>query len=76
MTTRPTVSGAQLVKALERLGYLVVRQRGSHVRLRHPTEPTRRPTTVPMHRELKTGTLRAILADANLTLADLIALLE
>jgi predicted RNA binding protein YcfA (HicA-like mRNA interferase family) len=42
----------------------VVRQRGSHVRLKHPNRRT--PLTVPLHRELKRGTLAGILGDARL----------
>jgi len=45
-----------------------VRQKGSHMHLRHPIDSARRPLTVPNHRTLKVGTLRAILHDANLTI--------
>ena len=63
MTERlPVVSGAQLVRALESLGWENVRQRGSHVRLKHPERATA--IVVPLHRELKRGTLSAILRDA------------
>jgi predicted RNA binding protein YcfA (HicA-like mRNA interferase family) len=48
----------------ERLGYTVVRQRGSHVRLRHATDPSRKPLTVPDHRTLKPGLLRHLMRDA------------
>lgn len=48
-----------LVRALERRGYLVVRQRGSHVSLR---KAGAQPITVPRHSPLKVGTLNAILA--------------
>lgn len=60
----PVVSGERLVKALERDGWQVARQRGSHVRLKHPDR--RISLTVPLHRELKRGTLSGILADAGL----------
>ena len=75
MSPLPIVSGRQMVLALERIGYQVVRQRGSHVRMRHASEPVRRPVTVPQHRELKPGTLRAILRDADLTVEALQELL-
>ncbi len=68
MTRLPVVSGREVIVALERLGYVVVRQRGSHVRMRHPTKTDCHPVTVPEHRTLKTGTPRAILRDANLSL--------
>lgn len=60
----PAVSGDALVRALRRGGWEVVRQRGSHVRLKHPDRHT--PLTVPLHRELKRGTLAGILGDAGL----------
>ena len=61
----PVVSGAQLVRALDRLGWRVARQRGSHVRLKHPDRAIA--VTVPLHRELKRGTLSGILADAGIS---------
>jgi predicted RNA binding protein YcfA (HicA-like mRNA interferase family) len=60
----PVVSGAQLVAVLERRGWQVLRQRGSHVRLRHPDRSVF--LVVPLHRELKNGTLNGILRDAGL----------
>jgi predicted RNA binding protein YcfA (HicA-like mRNA interferase family) len=60
----PVVSGQRLVGALEREGWQLVRQRGSHVRMKHPGHRTS--ITVPLHRELKRGTLSGILNDAGL----------
>jgi predicted RNA binding protein YcfA (HicA-like mRNA interferase family) len=57
------VSGAQLVRVLERLGSQVP-QRGSHVRLRNPERSMF--LVVLLHRELKQGTLSGILRDAGL----------
>jgi predicted RNA binding protein YcfA (HicA-like mRNA interferase family) len=62
----PVVSGRQLVRALERTGYVVDRQKGSHVILRQTQPPFRR-LTVPDHKELAKGTLRAILREVGLT---------
>jgi predicted RNA binding protein YcfA (HicA-like mRNA interferase family) len=59
---QPVVSGAQLVAALGKLGWVPVRQRGSHVRLRHADHANS--LVVPLHRELKRGTLAGILRDA------------
>jgi predicted RNA binding protein YcfA (HicA-like mRNA interferase family) len=56
------VSGDRLVRALERLGYSVIRQKGSHVRVRHEG-PMVHVVTVPLHNPLKTGTLHAILSE-------------
>ncbi len=71
----PVVSGARLVAALQRVGYRVVRQKGSHVRLRADGGEGRKPITVPLHREIKAGLLRAILRDADLSADDLRKLL-
>jgi predicted RNA binding protein YcfA (HicA-like mRNA interferase family) len=49
MSRLPVTSGRKVVAALERIGYVVVRQRGSHIRMRHPTDSRRRPVTVPDH---------------------------
>lgn len=74
MSSRLTVvSGQQLIKVLERSGWEVARQRSSHVRLHHPDR--RIFLTVPLHRELKRGTLSGILADAGLDGDDLRELL-
>jgi predicted RNA binding protein YcfA (HicA-like mRNA interferase family) len=70
MSGLPVISGRQAVAALERLGYEVVRQKGSHMRLRHPSDPARQPGTVPDHKELKSGTLRAIIRDAGVSVEE------
>jgi predicted RNA binding protein YcfA (HicA-like mRNA interferase family) len=56
------VPADRLIRALERLGYEVIRQRGSHVRLRNEGPPVRT-ITVPLHNPLKTGTLHGILSE-------------
>jgi predicted RNA binding protein YcfA (HicA-like mRNA interferase family) len=71
----PVVSGDQLIRALAKFGYVRVRQKGSHVRLRHATDPQRVPVTVPLHNEIAFGTLRRILRDAALTVEQLISAL-
>jgi predicted RNA binding protein YcfA (HicA-like mRNA interferase family) len=58
----PVVWGAQLVRALEKLGWEAVRQRGSHVQLKHADRSTL--LVAPLHRKLKRGTLSGILRDA------------
>ena len=62
----PRISGRDAVQAFATVGYEVVRQRGSHIRLRHPTA-ARLPLTVPDHRELKPGLLRGLIRDAGMT---------
>lgn len=53
------VSGDRLIRTLQQVGYAIVRQSGSHVRLQHPGPPAHA-VTVPLHHPLKTGTLHAI----------------
>ena len=71
----PVISGDELIRALGKFGYVVVRQKGSHVRLRHPSDPQRLPVIVPLHKEIAFGTLRRILRDAHITLDQLLAAL-
>jgi len=55
------VSGKDAIKSLERLGFIQVRQRGSHVILKKSTTTGNIGCVVPLHKELKIGTLRGIL---------------
>ena len=54
------IGGDRLVRVLQDLGYVVVRQKGSHVRLTHPGPPQAH-VAVPMHRQIKIGTLHDVL---------------
>ena len=56
------VSADRVIHALEHLGYAVIRQKGSHVRLRHEGPPVHT-ITIPLHNPLKTGTLHGILSE-------------
>ncbi len=67
MPKLPRLSGAQLVRALKRLGFATIRQRGSHLLLKKSTEEGEIGCVVPMHRELATGTLHGILHQAKVT---------
>ena len=69
----PVLSGEELIRALGKFGYVRVRQKGSHVRLRHPSDPRRKPVTVPLHPTIARGTLRNILRDAQITVEQLTA---
>ena len=60
----PVVSGEEAVKAFRKLGYEADAQHGSHIILRHSSG---RRLTVPNHRELAKGTLRALIREAGLT---------
>ncbi len=70
----PIVSGIELVKALSKIGYEIDHQTGSHMILRHRQYPHRR-LTVPNHKEIAKGTLRAIIRQAGLTVEELVKLL-
>jgi predicted RNA binding protein YcfA (HicA-like mRNA interferase family) len=69
----PVVSGQQLIKAFGKIGYYVRAQQGSHVHLRHPVRP---PLTVPAHKEIARGTLRAIIRQAGFSLDEFSELLK
>lgn len=56
------VSADRLIRVLEHLGYRVVRQKGSHIRMKLEGPPPHF-ITVPQHRPLKTGTLHGILSE-------------
>jgi predicted RNA binding protein YcfA (HicA-like mRNA interferase family) len=71
----PALTARQVIRALERAGFVVSRTSGSHCRLIHPSNPTRK-VTVPVHStDLKRGTLRSIISQAGLTVAEFIELL-
>jgi len=70
------MSGSRVIKALEHIGYRVVQQRGSHIRLRDEVNPNHLPLTVPNHKTVKPGLLRKILRDADLTVEEFLALLK
>jgi predicted RNA binding protein YcfA (HicA-like mRNA interferase family) len=63
MAKLPALSGAKTIRTLETLGFVVMRQSGSHVVLRRGNKGC----VVPMHRELKTGTLAGILRQAEIS---------
>ena len=65
----PDLSGRETIKALSKVGFRVTRQRGSHVRLEKSNEETIK-LTVPLHKNLKKGTLRRIISDAGLTVEE------
>jgi len=73
VTKLPSVSGRECVRALEKLGFVLRRQEGSHMILRR-NEPFSQ-VVVPDHRELDRGTLRAILRHAGIEIAQFAELL-
>lgn len=66
MTKLAGISGQAAIKKFCQLGYTVVRQKGSHVRLRHPDAKRHKHLTIPTQRELKVGLLSQLIKDAGL----------
>ncbi len=62
------VTGQEAIRALQRLGFEKVRRRGSHAILKKETSKGAVGCVIPLHRELKIGTLRGILRQAKVTL--------
>lgn len=63
----PRVTAAELLRALERDGWVRVRQKGSHVRLHHPNRSGKVTVAVHAGKVVKPGTLRGILEQAGLS---------
>jgi predicted RNA binding protein YcfA (HicA-like mRNA interferase family) len=61
------VSGHEAIRALERLGFVQIRQRGSHVVLKKTTATGEIGCVVPLHAEVAVGTLQGILKQAQIT---------
>ncbi len=67
MSKLPDVSGTELVKALQKVGFIILRQKGSHVSMEKIDSAGQWRTIVPMHREIARGTLHDILKQTGLT---------
>jgi len=70
MSKLPQVSGSDVIRALQQLGFTVRRQHGSHIIMRRDDPFTRTP--VPNHRQIDRGTPRAILRQTKITADELI----
>lgn len=75
MPRLPRITAEDLLRALRKVGWYEVRQRASHLRLHHPTQP--RLITVPVHQGeiVKPGTLAGILEQAGISVEELRRLL-
>ncbi|MCX5637420.1 MAG: type II toxin-antitoxin system HicA family toxin [Planctomycetota bacterium] len=69
MSKLPVLSGKQLCKVLGKIGYFMDHQTGSHIILRQESPPHRR-LTVPDHKEIAKGTLRAIIRQTGMTVEE------
>lgn len=74
MPKLPIISGKETIKKLEKYGYSIVRQKGSHIRLRHLNQSEFKNITVPLHKAIKPGLLNQIIKDANLTIEEFMEL--
>jgi predicted RNA binding protein YcfA (HicA-like mRNA interferase family) len=72
----PVVSGKELIRALEKDGFQVIRQKGSHVILQKRSAQEVLTSVVPFHDEIKKGTLRSILRKTRVSPEHLIKLLS
>ena len=72
MPKLPHVSGREIVRALQRLGFVVLRQKGSHIILRRGSAGC----VVPDHSEVKLGTLSGVLKQAGVSADEFIQVLN
>jgi predicted RNA binding protein YcfA (HicA-like mRNA interferase family) len=70
MTIIPSLPYDQVIRTLQRDGWIVVRQKGSHIRLQKHTSTETLKLTIPVHRPIKRTTLAHILKQARLTVEE------
>ena len=75
MSKLPSIPALKAIKCFEKIGYEVIRQRGSHVRLHHKIDKNKKPLTIPRHKTLGRGLLRKLLRDAEISVEDFVSLL-
>lgn len=73
MSVLPVISGQECVRVLEKVGFYIKRQRGSHIILRRDNPFGQ--ITVPNHKTLDRGTLRSIIRSADLSVEQFVKLL-
>ncbi len=71
MPNFPMISGFEAVRALQKLGFVVIRQKGSHIILRKGSQGC----VVPNHREIKIGTLAGLLKQAGVSADEFMAVI-
>ena len=67
----PHISGAEAIRALQKLGFVIARQKGSHVILRRGSTGC----VVPNHKEIKVGTISSVLKQAGVSVDEFMAAL-
>jgi len=73
-TPIPVISGRKAAKAFEKLGWLLLRQRGSHMVFGKPEIAAN--LSIPDHRELARGTLRALIRTAGISVEEFVGALQ
>jgi predicted RNA binding protein YcfA (HicA-like mRNA interferase family) len=76
MTKVPAVGYEKVVRALQRDGWVVVRQKGSHIRLHKHLPAETLKLTIPAHRPIKRSTLSHVLKQARLAVEDFLELVQ
>ena len=75
MTKVPSITYKKVINALQRAGFIVVRQKGSHIRLQKRTEAEVIKITVPAHTPIKRSTLSHVIKEAGLSLDEFLELI-
>ncbi len=75
MSKLPIISGEKAVKCFEKLGYVIVRQKGSHIHMWHESDKRKKPLTIPEHTVLGKGLLRKLVRDAEISVEEFCELL-
>lgn len=73
MSRLPSISGRECVRALEKAGFVAIRQKGSHIFMRRDNPFAQ--TVVPDHKTIHRGTLRNIIRQSGMTVDEFLALL-
>jgi predicted RNA binding protein YcfA (HicA-like mRNA interferase family) len=73
VTKLPSVSGKKAIKSFEKIGYQIIRKKGSHFRLSHSNKE---PLSVPDHKMIGKGLLRKLLRDAEISVKEFVNLLK
>ncbi len=76
MPKLPRISGKEIIKILEKLGFFIARQRGSHVVMKKTTDTGAVGCTVPLHDIVAVGTLAGLLKQAKVTKEEFIKTLK
>jgi predicted RNA binding protein YcfA (HicA-like mRNA interferase family) len=75
MSSIPSLSWREVLRAFEKAGYFVHHQKGSHIILKNRSRPYNR-LSLPRHRTIKRGTLRGLLRQAGIKREEFLSLLK